>query len=88
MTSPNNFAHFDLTELKLVYRVLHQHLMEHIELMDAEFFEALQRWLQTIAGSQGVDVSDHSQWDAWLGNRHTSCEERVAQRTVIPFPEG
>ncbi len=27
------FSEFDLTELKLVYRVLHQHLMEHLELM-------------------------------------------------------
>jgi hypothetical protein len=80
------FAQFDLTELKLIYRVLHQHLMEHIELMDADFFEDLQRWLQLIAQGQGVDVSDHSQWDAWLGNRHSGCAERVAQRTVIPFP--
>jgi len=86
MSSPTHFAHFELNELKLVYRVLHQHLMEHIELMDADFFEHLQRWLQTAAGGQGVDVSDHSQWDAWLGNRHTACEERVSQRTVIPFP--
>ncbi|MEL6341852.1 MAG: hypothetical protein AAFV53_01880 [Myxococcota bacterium] len=87
MGTLDRFAHFELSEMKLVYRVLHQHLLEHVELMDAEFFEALQRWLQTIAGSQGVDVSDHAQWDAWLGNTIISCEERVADRTVIPITE-
>lgn len=83
----NHFAHFDLGELKLVYRALHQHLMEHVELMDTAFFEDLQAWLQQIAGAQGVDVSDHAAWDAWLGNAHVSCEERVRGRTVIGFPE-
>lgn len=80
------FAAFDLTELKLVYRTLHQNLMSNLALMDTDFLSDLQHWLQTIASSQGVDVSDHSQWDAWLGNQPTGCAQRVAQRTVIPFP--
>lgn len=83
----NRFAHFDLAELKLVYRVLHGNLMEHIELMDGEFLSELQTWLQTIAAQQGVDLGDHAAWDAWLGNAHTACEDRVAQRQVLRVVE-
>lgn len=78
-----HFAHFDLSELKVVYRSLHAHLMDHIELMDTDFFTDLQSWLQHVAAQQGVDVSDHAAWDAWLGNRVVSCEDRVAQRVVV-----
>lgn len=59
-------AHFDLSELKVVYRVLHDNLLQTPELMDAAFLQALQDWLQLCAGQQGVDISDHAQWDAWL----------------------
>ena len=37
-----HFAHFELSELKVVYRSLHAHLMDHIELMDTDFFTDLQ----------------------------------------------
>lgn len=80
------FSTFDIDELKLVYRVLHQNLMEHMELMDADFLQDLQRWLQYRAVQDGVEISDHAQWDAWLGGQVVSCEERVAQRKVIPLP--
>lgn len=83
----SRFARFDLSELKLVYRVLHAHLMEHIELMDADFLSDLQRWLQTIAAQQGVDVADHAQWDAWLGNTVVSCADRVADRRTLSLVE-
>ncbi len=79
----HRFAHFDLSELKVVYRALHANLMEHLDLMDGDFLQDLQTWLQSIAGQQGVDIGDHAQWDAWLGNRHVSCEERVANRVVV-----
>lgn len=78
-----HFAHFDLSELKVVYRSLHAHLMDHVELMDTDFFTDLQAWLQQVAAQQGVDVSDHAAWDAWLGNRAVSCAERVADRVVV-----
>ena len=45
--------------------------MDHIELMDTDFFTDLQSWLQHVAAQQGVDV-DHAAWDAWLGNRVVS----------------
>ncbi len=60
------FVHFDLTELKQVYRVLHLHLMEHPELMDGDFLQSLQTYLQDIAAQQGVDVGHHAQWNRWL----------------------
>ena len=77
------FSTFDLSELKLVYRTLHAHLMEHIELMETDFLTDLQRWLQYRAGEDGVDVADHAQWDAWLGGKHVSCADRVKNRRVI-----
>ncbi len=77
------FSTFDLSELKLVYRTLHAHLMEHIELMETDFLTDLQRWLQYRAGEDGVDVADHAQWDAWLGGTHVPCEERMKGRRVI-----
>ena len=70
-------SHFDAADLKLVYRVLHKSLMANIELMDSDFFEKLQTWLQSCAQADGVDTTDHAQWDAWLGNRTLSCEERL-----------
>lgn len=77
------FSAFDLSELRLTYRVLHAHLMEHSELMDTAFFEELQRWLQYRAGQDGVDVGDHQAWDRWLGNEEVSCEARMANRQVL-----
>ena len=79
------FSTFELSELKLVYRTLHAHLMEHIDLMETDFLTDLQRWLQYRAGEDGVDVADHAQWDAWLGGTYVSCEERMKNRRVIPL---
>lgn len=70
-----------LADLKLFYRVLHQHLGEHIELMDSELFAALQRVLQTRAKAEGIDATDHGAWDEWLGNTGApSCDERMKMR--------
>lgn len=74
---------YPLAERKLIYRVLHKHLAEHPELMDGTFLDDLQRGLQQAAQTEGVDVSDHGQWDAWLGNEAVSCAVRVANRRVI-----
>lgn len=54
-------------DLKLVYRVLHGNLGRFTELIDCELFERIQRVLQGRATADGVDVSDHAAWDAWLG---------------------
>ena len=74
---------YQLADLKLIYRVLHRHVTEHVELMDSDFFEDLQRHLQQQAQQEGIDVADHGAWDAWLGNAATSCDVRMEQRKVI-----
>lgn len=74
---------YPLAEQKLVYRVLHAHLAEHPELMDARFLEDLQVDLQKAARAEGVDATDHAAWDAWLGNQPVGCDVRVANRRVI-----
>ncbi|MBX7103144.1 MAG: hypothetical protein K1X57_03635 [Gemmataceae bacterium] len=66
-----------------MYRLLHARLTDHPELMDGDFLLDLQKSLQRMARAEGVDVSDHGAWDAWLGNTPVSCEVRVAGRRVI-----
>jgi hypothetical protein len=74
----------DFGELKLVYRVLHHHLAEHPDLMDTDFLIELQNYLQRKAIAAGVDIADHSKWDAWVGNSSAaSCDVRVANRRII-----
>jgi hypothetical protein len=74
---------YAIDELKLIYRVLHRQLAEHIELLDSQFFEDLQKHLQKQALFEGVDIGDHGAWDAWLGNDVISCAARVANRKVL-----
>ncbi len=77
-------AALDAEELKLVYRVLHQHLGDHPELMDTDFLIELQNYLQRQAKAAGVDISDHSAWDRWIGHENaTSCDIRNRNRRVI-----
>jgi hypothetical protein len=64
---------FDPQDLKLVYRTLHAQLLEQPELMDSAFLNELQLWLQTLAKLDGIDLSDHAQWDRWLGNAAERC---------------
>ena len=54
-----------------------------MELLDSTFFEGLQAYLQAEATLQGVDMCDHSAWDAWLGGNTTSCEVRMQNRFVV-----
>ena len=77
------FATYSNRELKLVYRLLHGQLMANLELLDSKLFEDLQSYLQDAAKSDGVDVSDHGAWDAWLGNAAVSCEARVLARSTL-----
>jgi hypothetical protein len=73
-----------LDDAKLVYRVLHAHLPEHVELMDSDLLDALQRRLQAAAQADGVDIADHAAWDRWLGNQGApSCGDRLGGRKVL-----
>ena len=75
-------------ELKLVYRVLHRHLAEHVELMDTHFLLELQSFLQRQALADGIDPSNHSEWDVWLGNVDPEpCDSRVARRRTLRPPK-
>ncbi len=78
-----NWNNHPISEWKLVYRVLHGQLARHPELIDSGFLADLQRYLQVQAQSNGVDVSDHGSWDAWLGNESVSCAVRMAGRSSI-----
>lgn len=59
---------YPLDELKLVYRLLHSQLPEHMALMDSQMLHDLQTYLQQQASIDGIDVSLHGEWAAWLNN--------------------
>ena len=59
---------YPLSELKLVYRLLHSQLPEQLALMDSQLLHDLQTYLQQQAREAGVDVSLHGEWAAWLNN--------------------
>ena len=77
------FTTYDTSELKVVYRTLHGQLMDHLELLDSEFFSDLQTYLQGEAKASGVDVGHHAAWDEWLGQKAVSCEARALARSVL-----
>jgi hypothetical protein len=76
-------SNYPLEERKLIFRVLHEHLTEHPELMDCRFLDDLQSHLHAVARAAGVDVTDHQAWDRWLGNKVVGCEVRGAGRRLI-----
>ena len=57
---------YPLDELKLIYSLLHEALPDNPDLMDSDLLQDLQRHLQQAAKADGVDVSMHAQWAAWL----------------------
>ena len=60
---------YSLSELKLVYQILHQTLPEQPGLMDSTLLQDLQQHLQQQASKQGIDVSLHAEWAAWLSDQ-------------------
>ena len=60
---------YSLTELKLIYNILHANVQNHFELMDSELMSDLQNHLQNMAAQDGIDVTHHAQWKAWLDDR-------------------
>ena len=61
-----NLDAYAISELSLIYSILHSQVLEHSELMDSDLLQDLQSFLQSQAAKDGVDVSDHGQWDDWL----------------------
>ena len=82
------FDVYSADELKLVYRVLHGTLTSQPDLIDSELLADLQAHLHFLAVEQGVDPTDHSALDAWLGNAKADCASRMALRSPLPIPPG
>ena len=61
-----NLNTYPLSELKLIYSILHSQVLEQPELMDSDLLQDSQSFLQSQAMKNDVDVSDHGQWDTWL----------------------
>lgn len=61
-----NLDGYSISELKLIYSILHSQVLEHPDLMDSDLLQDLQSFLQSQATKDNVDVSDHGQWDDWL----------------------
>lgn len=60
---------YPLSELKIIYSLLHAQITQQPELMDSEILHDLQIMLQRLAKQDGVDVSTHSEWATWLTNK-------------------
>ena len=63
-----NLAEYPLSELKLIYSLLHLQIIDQPALMDSDLLHDLQSFLQSQATQDNVDVSTHSEWAAWLSN--------------------
>ena len=61
-----NLDSYPISELKLIYSILHSQVLEKPDLMDSDLLQDLQTFLQSQATTDNVDVSDHGQWDDWL----------------------
>lgn len=59
---------YPLSELKLIYTILHTQIVEQPDLMDSELLHDLQSLLQQQATQNGIDVSTHAEWAAWLSD--------------------
>ena len=61
-----NLDTYAISELKLIYSILHSQVLEQPALMDSDLLQDLQSFLQSQATKDNADVSDHGQWDTWL----------------------
>lgn len=63
-----NLADYPITELKLIYSLLHSQVLDKPALMDSQLLQDLQQYLQQQASQDNVDVSTHADWASWLNN--------------------
>lgn len=63
-----NLTEYPIAELKLIYSLLHSQILEQPVLMDSNVLHDLQRFLQSQATRDNVDVSTHSEWANWLAS--------------------
>jgi hypothetical protein len=64
-------SEYALSDLKLIYQMLHERLPSDPVLMDSELLQDLQTYLQQAARKDGIDVSLHAQWSSWLNDGTT-----------------
>ena len=57
---------YPLAELKLIYSLLHLQIIKQPALMDSDLLHDLQRFLQSQAKQDNVDISAHDEWATWL----------------------
>lgn len=63
-----NLSEYALSELKIIYSLLHSQILEQPALMDSDLLHDLQSFLQSQATQDNVDVSAHIEWAAWLAS--------------------
>ncbi len=61
-------SEYAISDLKLIYQMLHERLPSDPMLMDSELLQDLQTYLQQQASQDGIDVSLHAQWASWLND--------------------
>jgi len=64
-------SEYAISDLKLIYQLLHERLPTDPMLMDSDLLQDLQTYLQQQASNDGVDVSLHAQWSSWLNGGTT-----------------
>ena len=60
------FEKYQLDDLKTVYGTLSRSIAERPELLDSDFLQDLQTYLQKVASEKGYDVSLHADWENFL----------------------
>jgi hypothetical protein len=79
------FTQYDLKELKLIYITLHKSLLTTPDLIDNEFINDLQKYLQENAEKIGLDPLDHYTWINWLNNaKDCGRSASVMDREILP----
>ena len=73
----NIFEQYNLKEWKLIYLTLHKSTSNNWDVMDLEFFNDIQKYLQGKAEKIGLDPLDHNTWINWLNNAK-DCGRSVA----------
>ncbi len=68
----NDIKDYPVTELKLIYQVLHSQIQQNFDLMDSNLLQDIQTILQSQAANDGIDVSLHSEWSLWLSQQSVS----------------
>jgi len=77
------FEQYNLKEWKLIYLTLHKSVLATPELIDMEFFNDLQKYLQSKAEKTGLEPIDHDTWINWLNNaKNCGVSVQIMNRSI------